>query len=369
MHLLIINTGSTSIKLKAYEVDDQGPRPLHGERYDAGQAPPRELLERFIAAADVEFQGICHRVVHGGSRLTGACLIDGQTEREIQRLSMLAPLHNPIALNWIKASRGVFRHDPPHVAVFDTAFYTALPPRARNYALPGPLARDYEIRRYGFHGTAHRAMWQRWCRLRPDLPDGGRLISLQLGGGCSMTASRGGVPQDTSMGFSPLEGLVMASRSGDLDPSVITYLMREKGLSPDAVDRLLNEDSGLKGVSGKSADMAVLLADETAQSRAAVELYCYRIRKYLGAYLAALGGADGIIFGGGVGEHAPVIRERVLAGMEWCGIALDAHANGAAVGGEGRINRPAGTVEVWVTPVDEAAILAQEAYDVLKDDA
>ncbi len=367
MHILIINTGSASTKLTAYEVSGDRSRPLHSEHYGAGEASPQALLEQFLAAHDMQVDAVCHRVVHGGSRLTGACLIDEDVEGEIERLAALAPLHNPVALSWIKASRSVFRRDPPHVAVFDTAFYTRLPPRARTYALPGALAQAYEIRRYGFHGIAHRAMWQRWCRLRPDLPDGGRLISLQLGGGCSMTATRDGTPLDTSMGFSPVEGLVMASRSGDLDPSVVTYLMREKGLSHQDVDRLLNEASGLKGVSGNSADMAVVLEDDAPASRAAVDLYCYRIRKYLGAYLAALGGADGIIFGGGVGEHAPLIRARALAGMEWCGIALDSHANEATVGREGRISQPASGIEAWVTPVDEAAVLAQEAYNVLKE--
>lgn len=365
MRILVINSGSASSKLALYEVVGHRPRQTSSEHYDAGEGPPQALLERFLGKTPPRIDGVCHRIVHGGSRMRNSCLLSAEVEDEIERLAQLAPLHNPVALQWVKASRAFLGNACPHAAIFDTAFYANLPIKAASYALPRPLAEEHEIRRYGFHGIAHQAMWERWCQLRKDLPGGARLITVQLGGGCSMTATLNGTPMDTSMGFSPVEGLVMASRSGDLDPSVVTYLMRRESLTPEAVDQLLNEESGLKGLSDRSPDIRALLDADDPYSREAIALYCYRVRKYLGAYLAVLGGADGILFGGGVGEHAPQIRAQILQGMEWCGITLDEHANSATVGREGRISRAAGGIEVWVTAVSEGDILAREAYTII----
>ena len=287
----------------------------------------------------------------------------------------LAPLHNPVSLRWICATREVLGADISQIAVFDTAFFTALPEIARTYAIPHELARKHALYRYGFHGLAHQAMWLGWCNrnLKPDTstldadqePDGReRIISIQLGSGCSITAIEKGVPRDTSMGFSPLEGLVMATRSGDIDPGLITYLQRQEGLTTEQLDQLLNEQSGLSGVSGRSGDMRQLLDSQDGQSRLAVDLYCYRARKYLGAYLAVLGGADAIIFGGGVGENVPAVREKILTGMQWCGIEVDSKRNRDS-SGIARISSEGSGVEVWVIPVDEAAILAREAAKIL----
>jgi acetate kinase len=325
------------------------------------------LLRGFLQEhAVAEIAVVAHRVVHGGQRFKEPCLLDAEAERAIAELAELAPLHNPAALRWIRACREVLGPEVPQAGVFDTAFFAGLPEVAATYALPGDLSRRHGIRRFGFHGLAHQSMGRRWRALRPDVEQGGRVISLQLGSGASVTAVDRGDPRDTSMGFSPLEGLVMATRSGDVDAGVLTFLQRVEGLSADALEEMLNRSSGLLGVSGFSSDMRELLASEAPAARLAVELYCYRARKYLGAYLAVLGGADAVLFGGGVGEHAASVRERILTGLEWCGIALDAEANRAATGQEARISAPESRTEVWVLPVDEATILAQEAAALLR---
>jgi acetate kinase len=305
---------------------------------------------------------VAHRVVHGGAHLTSTRRIDAEVEAEIERLAPLAPLHNPVALAWIGVCREVLGTDVSQVAVFDTAFYAKLPEVAATYALPRELGAKHRLRRYGFHGLAHQALWLRWRELRPDLPDGGRVISFQLGAGCSVTAIAHGQPLDTSMGFSPLEGLVMATRSGDVDPGLVTHLQRVERLSASDAERLLNERSGLLGVSGVSGDMRKLVGSDDPRARLALQLYCYRARKYLGAYLMVLGGADAILFGGGVGEHAATVRAGILEGLDWAGIRLDAAANAANTGREGRISDTGSRTEAWVIPVDEARLLAREAF-------
>jgi acetate kinase len=362
--VLTVNAGSSSTRLAVFGREEGALKPLaavhHRDAVEAGIALHGFLKEYGIGRVGV----VAHRVVHGGPALVAPCLIDARVEAEIDRLSPLAPLHNPAALAWIRSCRTLLGADVPQVAVFDTAFYADLPPVARTYAIPRDLARKHGVRRYGFHGLAHQALWRRWRAVRPHVPDGGRVISLQLGAGCSITAVNGGRAVDTSMGFSPLEGLVMATRCGDLDPGLVTYLQRAEGLSPEAAEHLLYHESGLRGVAGDD-DMRTLLASEEPDARRAVELYCYRARKYLGGYLAALGGADAVLFGGGVGENAPQIREAIVANMEWAGIALDAQANRAAAGTEACISRSDSRVQVWVIPVDEAAVLADEAVAVV----
>jgi len=360
--VLTVNAGSSSVRLAAFEADGGELRPRGTMRHETGPAQPIELLTAFVEQHLTDRpQRVAHRVVQGGMRLTATRWLDAEVEAEIERLIPLAPLHNPAALAWVRACREVPGTDVPQVAVFDTAFYAQLPALAATYALPWQLAEQYALRRYGFHGLAHQALWSRWRELRPDLHDGGRVISFQLGAGCSVTATLDGRAQDTSMGFSPLEGLVMATRSGDVDPALVTYLQRTEGSSSADMDRLLNERSGLLGVSGVSGDMRVLLNGSEPRMRLAVDLYAYRARKYLGAYLAVLGGADGILFGGGVGEHAAAVRAAILDGMAWAGIRLDAAANAATVGREGRISHAGSAIEAWVIPVDEARVLAKEA--------
>jgi acetate kinase len=367
MSILTVNTGSFSVRLNLFLLDDeQHLNIVGGEHYEPGAGEPEQLLRQFLRRPAPSVKIIAHRLVHGGSRLTASRLLDPEVEREIGRLIPLAPLHNPNALKWIEAARTVLGAGVPQVAVFDTAFYANLPEVARTYAIPRELSLKHELRRYGFHGLAHEAMVRRWQQLRPETADRGRTISLQLGAGCSVTAVDRGTPVDTSMGFSPLEGLMMATRSGDIDPGLVTFLQRREGLTPEQTDRLLNERSGLLGVSGVSADMRELLESGDPRARLAVDLYCYRARKYLGAYLAVLGGADAILFGGGVGENAPLVRAQILENMGWAGVALESAENLAAAGVERRISRADSPVEVWVIPVDEAAILAREALAAMR---
>lgn len=355
--LLTVNTGSSSVRLAAFTLEL---RRFAGVHYpDVGGAASR--LRAFLHERGVrDVIIVAHRVVHGGAKLRRPCVVDREVEAEIERLAPLAPLHNPVALAWIRACREVLGNEVAQVAVFDTAFYAQLPEHARRYALPRALCEKHDLRRYGFHGLAHEAMWLRWRALRPEVPDGGRVISLQLGAGCSITAVKHGNAIDTSMGFTPLEGLVMATRSGDVDPGLATFLQEAEALTSKQVEYLLVYDSGLRGMSGEG-DMQALLARDDADARLAVNVYCYRARKYIGAYFAALGGVDGILFGGGVGEHTPAIRSKILTDLESLGIVVDEAANRAAVGVEMRIGRGDRSVDVWVIPVDEAQVLARAA--------
>jgi len=372
MILLTVNTGSTSVKLTAFRVDagagEAGPPPrrLAAQHLTGASPDPAATLRGFLGQLDARPAVVAHRVVHGGTRFTGPTLLDEGTREEIAPLSELAPLHNPVALRWIDAAREACGPGVAHVAVFDTAFFAALPRLAAEYALPPDLGVELGVRRYGFHGLAHEAMWRRWCELEPKLPGGGRMITLQLGGGCSIAALERGRPQDTSMGFSPLEGLVMETRSGDIDAAIVPYLERRLGVSSERVLEMLNHCSGLTGVAGSPADPQALLEGGTDRARFAVELYCYRARKYLGAYLAVLGGCDAVTFGGGVGEHVAEVRARILAGLEWAGIELDPAANRAAKGSECRISAAGSRVRVWVIPVDEELLMVRAALALAK---
>jgi len=362
MTLLTVNSGSTSVKLALYEVSTSGaPVRVGAEQHSGAALDAHALLGALGKRLGSPPEAIAHRIVHGGTRFDQPTRIDRAVIAAIERLAPLAPLHNPPALRWVAATREVWGEALPQVAVFDTAFFAALPRRAAEYALPADLGLERDVRRYGFHGLAHEAMWRRWCELNPHLPHGGRLITVQLGGGCSVTAIDGGRPADTSMGFSPLEGLVMATRSGDIDAAVIPYLEQQLSLSGAEVVELLNTRSGLAGVAGNDANPAELLADPAPQSQFAVELYCYRIRKYLGAYLAVLQGCDGIVFGGGVGEHVPGVRSRALAGLGFAGVRLDEALNEAARGGEAGISPAGAAVRVQVIAVDEESVLAHAA--------
>jgi acetate kinase len=248
------------------------------------------------------------------------------------------------------------------VAVFDTAFHSTLPEKASKYAIPYDLASRHEIRRYGFHGIAHRYMTERYSAITSTPLEGARLITLQLGNGCSAAAVAGGRSVDTSMGFTPLEGLMMGTRTGDLDPTVPGFLAHREGVGIDEVEAWLNTRSGLLGVSGRSRDMRDLLqAERQGDARAglALEMFCYRVRKYIGAYLTVLGGVHAIVFGGGIGENAATVRARICAGMEWCGFRLDEDRNSKAVGSEACISAGDATVHAYVIPVDEGLMIAR----------
>ncbi len=369
MNILTINAGSSSLRLTVFSADQGGLRPVASAHPGTAEGPMESQLQQFIAAQHgIRIDAVAHRIVHGGARFSRPCRIDSAVETQLTQLIPLAPLHNAAALRLIRASRALFDARVAQIAVFDTGFYHDLPAVAARYALPTDLLVRHGLRRYGFHGLAHQALWQRWSAVQsPPIPDA-RVITLQLGSGASITAIRAGTPIDTSMGFTPLEGLMMATRCGDLDPGLLLHLQRELNISLDELDELLNRRSGLLGVSGLSADMRELLASDTAAAQLAVSMYCYRARKYIGAYMAALGGVDSIVFGGGVGENAPAIRARILADMAWAGIQLDAAANQGALAQEQIISSAVSRVSVWVIPADEQRLLAEHAMTALQAD-
>ncbi len=310
---------------------------------------------------------IGHRVVHGGDIFSAPIRVNEAVVAAIESLNSLAPLHNPLAVQVIRACQTFLSPDIPMVAVFDTSFFHALPDHVSCYALPHEWTLNYGIKRYGFHGIAHRYLYQRYHEIRKADTKTSRVITLQLGQGCSVAAIRGGTAVETSMGFTPLEGLIMATRCGDIDPGALLYLAER--LSIEQLRVGLNQHAGLLGVSGTSADMRELLRLEAqghSGAKLAIDAFCHRVRKYLGAYLAVLGGADAIVFSGGIGEHAPLIRERICAGMEWCGLVMDKAANAAATGtSEAFISTNSSHVAVYVIPADEELLIARDTRECL----
>ncbi|MGH7184075.1 MAG: acetate/propionate family kinase [Nitrospiraceae bacterium] len=398
MHVLVVNSGSSSIKFRlvevvkeptgalvslpaliqgavkgiggvaSFEVTGQGRDPSTAalEIGDHEQAL-RVLFDRLAGSID-KIEAVGHRVVHGGNRYVEPTLITEQVEADIDALSELAPLHNPSCLAGIRGARAVLGPSRPMVAVFDTAFHQTMPEVAKRYALPMELADRYRIRRYGFHGIAHASLANGYAACTGHSLGQVRLITLQLGNGCSVAAIAQGRSVETSMGFTPLEGLVMGTRSGDVDAAIVSYLSEREKVEAAEVERWLNERSGLLGLSGRSNDMRELLrlAEQEQDKRAefAIDLFCYRVRKYLGSYLAVLGGADAIVFGGGIGESAPQIRERICRNMEWCGLRLNRDRNRAAVGlapgCAAQISVDGSQPTAYVVAVDEEAWIAKE---------
>ena len=404
MNVLVLNSGSSTLKFQlvrtdaerlAANTDEKLARGtverLGGEAVlslQAGDGPARKVtapLRDHRAAVEylvgwmgggesgvgigkrADIDAVGHRVVHGGERFTRSAVVTPEGEEGIEAMSDLAPLHNPANLRGIEAARAVLGTGVPQVAVFDTAFHQTLPPHAYLYAIPYQLYRRYQVRRYGFHGTSHRYVAHRYRQLTGTAREHTNLVTLHLGNGCSACAVRGGDSVDTSMGFTPLEGLVMGTRSGDVDPTVLEYLGHKEGLSLGEAEALLNKQSGLLGVSGLTNDMRELLAEarehQDRRATLAVELFCYRVRKYVGAYLAAMGGADAVVFAGGVGENAAEVRERACAGLEWLGLTLDPARNAEMVGGrEGRISADGSRLAAWVIPTDEELLIARDTY-------
>lgn len=409
MRVLVLNCGSSSLKFSVLDVSRTGEEMLergveghiqgigdsatlelryHSGTLSDGPRPVIDYSEALQWAFDMlaskghgtqplqdqmSIEAVGHRIVHGGSRFCQSVRIDADIMRELEELADLAPLHNQAGLAGIMAARATLGESLPMIAVFDTTFHRTIPQHARLYAIPYALSSEHQIERYGFHGIAHASLAAGYSTLAGKSLAGTRLITVQLGSGCSATALLNGRSVDTSMGFTPLEGLIMGTRSGDVDPSLIRYLMRKENLPVEDVERLLNMQSGLLGISGRTQDMRELLRLETdaqeAQARLAVTMFCYRVQKYIGAYLAALLGADAVIFGGGIGENAPDIRARVCSAFDWCGLELDEARNRAAVGldpGDAvRISSDASTIEVIVVATDEASVIARETVRCL----
>ncbi len=363
MSLLTVNSGSSSARLAGHSVSGEEVRELFRRRHSLAEGlDPRETLARAMSEHGSP-AAILHRVVVGGEPGQLAVRIDAEVERGIEAATPRAPLHNPVALEWIRAARAEFP-DSDAIALFDTGFFAALPRAATEYALPAEYRQTHGIRRCGFHGLAHRALWRSWSRHRPDLERGGRILTLQLGSGASITALDRGVPRDTSMGYTPLEGLVMATRSGDVDPGALLHLIQHGGIDPAELGRALSTRSGLLGLSESDDRIDALMAASRPEARLAVDVYLHRIHRYVGAFLHLLGGIDGVVFGGGVGENSPEVRARVVKALSWCGAELDEEANRAAVGREGRISRRSSKIDVWVIPVDEATEMIDSARDL-----
>jgi acetate kinase len=398
MKVLVINCGSSTLKFQVFDVEgsEHGRRLAEGSvdrigesgtirlGIEGGEAKEeRAQIDDHAEAARrvlkwVDSSGLLkpdglgavgHRVVHGGIQFIQPTVINDEVMDGIEKVSDFAPLHNGPSLDAIRAAQDTLGQSIPMVAVFDTAFHRTLPQRASEYAIPRELAEKHQIWRYGFHGIAHRYMMERYAELASKPLDEININTLQLGNGCSATAIRGGRSVDTSMGLTPLEGLVMGTRSGDVDPSLAGFLAQREGVSVDEVEDWLNRRSGLLGVSGRSKDMRELLEAEgqgDSMAALAVEMFCYRIRKYIGAYMAALDGADAIVFGGGIGENAPAVRTRICEGMDWCGLRLDLTRNADATGTEALISPDDAKVQAYVVAVDEEMIIARETVSRLR---
>lgn len=388
MKVLVLNCGSYTLKFKVFELGNNGLHILvaHGiaERI-GGQGTMIFVAENsakllktamivdyadatrkifdWLGSLDIRPDAVGHRVVHGGRHFLEPALIDDDVIAGIEALRILAPLHNEPSLKAIRTASEVMGSSVPMVAVFDTAFHAKMPEYASLYAIPEEIAERHSIKRYGFHGIAHRYMVERYSSLTGRSLDRARLITLQLGNGCSATAVKEGHSIDTTMGLTPLEGLMMGTRSGDVDPHLPGFLAKNENMNIEQVEELLNKKSGLLGVSGLSQDMRELLkAEKRGDKKAslAVNMFCYRVRKQIGAYLAALGGADAVIFGGGIGENSPEVRARICEEMEWCGLILDDSKNIALKGIEGRITDEHSKIHAYVMPVDEEFLVARE---------
>ena len=369
MNILALNAGSSSLKYRLFRLTDEAEAVLADgniERVNRESLVP--AAQKAIAQCEpLGIDAVAHRVVHGGARFSEPTRITPEVLKDLRGLRELDPLHNPTEVALIEAAQKLLPNVPA-VALFDTAFHRTLPEVAYRYALPWELADRLNLRRYGFHGLSHQYVSRRLLECLGRVAEGTKLITCHLGSGSSVCALRDGLSVDTSMGLTPLEGLVMGTRSGDLDPGLLLYLLRTQKMTPEAVDDLLNHQSGLLGISGKSADVRDLeLAAGAGDSRAALalELFAYRVRKYLGAYAAVLGGLDAIAFTGGIGEHAAGLRDRICRELEYLGVRLAADRN--QQGGEGavQISRADSLVSVWVIPTDEERQMARETGGLL----
>ncbi|MFD8431894.1 MULTISPECIES: acetate kinase [Streptomyces] len=394
--VLVLNSGSSSVKYQLLDMRDGGRlavglverigesgsrlkhSPAGGEsRERNGSVPDHDAALKAMAAEldrdglgldSPELAAIGHRVVHGGLRFTEPTVVDDAVLAEIERLIPVAPLHNPANLTGIRTAQAL-RPDLPQVAVFDTAFHTTMPESAARYAIDVETADAHRVRRYGFHGTSHAYVSRETARLLGRAPEDVNVIVLHLGNGASASAVRGGRCVDTSMGLTPLEGLVMGTRSGDTDPAVIFHLMRVGGMSADEIDTLLNKRSGLIGLCGDNDMREIRRRVDAGDERAglAFDIYIHRLKKYIGAYYAVLGRVDAVAFTAGVGENSAPVREAAVAGLEGLGLAVDGGLN--AVRGDGaRLISPADArVAVAVVPTDEEMEIAAQTYALVND--
>jgi len=412
MNILVLNCGSSSLKFQIIQTDKEM------IEKDADKQLAKGLIERIGSQALVTFQAtgktaikyaaplrdhraaldhivkwiisddsqipgiqsladihaVGHRVVHGAERFTQSTIIDDKVIRGIEDCIDLAPLHNPANLKGITAARELLGPGVPAVAVFDTSFHSTMPESSFLYAIPYQLYRRHKIRRYGFHGTSHRYVAFRYRQITGKKHEETNVITVHLGNGCSACAIKNGDSFDTSMGLSPLEGLVMGTRGGDVDPAVLEFLSSKEGMSMNEIDTLLNKQSGLLGISGLTNDMRDLLAEardhQDRRATLAINMFTQRVKKYIGAYLAEINGADAIIFTGGIGENSADIRQRICANLEWLGIEIDEHLNREKVGGkEGDISTKKSRIKVFVIPTNEELLIARDTVRCVIDNS
>jgi acetate kinase len=410
MNILVLNCGSSSLKFQIVETDldliDQNADKQKAkgliERIGsqslitlqaAGKPPVKQAtplrdhrtaldyIVRWIISPEAGIPGIQsladihavgHRVVHGAEKFTRSVLINDDVIKGIEDCIDLAPLHNPANLKGIYAARTLFGPGIPEVAIFDTSFHSTMPETSYLYAIPYQFYRRHKVRKYGFHGTSHRYVAYRYRQLTGKEREGTNIITMHLGNGCSACAIKSGDSFDTSMGLTPLEGMVMGTRGGDIDPSIIEFLAHKEGMSLNEIDAMLNKQSGLLGLSGLTNDMRDLLDEEREhqdrRAKLAIDVFCQRAKKYIGAYLAELGCAEAIVFTGGIGENAAAIRQRICSGLECLGVTLDENLNVSTVGGkEGEISTSQSTIKVFVIPTNEELLIARDTVRCVRN--
>ncbi len=397
MDVLVINAGSSSLKYQLLNAKTQEVRAIGicervgsqeafhkygiGENEHVDEIPMEDHDKAFSVVIEAltsgpakaidslaEIEAVGHRVVQGGRFYPESVYITDEVLAKIEDLATLAPLHNPPALMGINACRH-HMPDVPMVAVFDTSFFQTLEPKTYMYPLPYELYESHDIRKYGAHGTSHRYVSERGADVLGIPCEKARIITLHLGNGCSASAVEGGVAKDTSMGLTPLDGLMMGTRCGAIDPAIVPFVMELEGLSPSEVNNLMNKKSGLLGVSGVSNDLrSVQEAAEAGNERAqlAIDMYANSVKKYIGIYLAVMGGADGIVFTAGIGENSAMMRGKILEGLEGLGIKLDAEKN-ALRGGERYISTDDSPIKVMVIPTNEEYMIARDTHEIVSN--
>lgn len=396
MKVLVLNSGSSSIKYQFIDTEKKvalakglvdrigmAGAVLSHQRYDGDKIKiAGEILDHQIAVEYVlgvmlsknhgviddkkDIEAVGHRVVHGGESFTGSVFISDEVVKVLQDNIELAPLHNPPNIKGIQACQRILP-DTPQCGVFDTAFHAQMPPKSYLYGIPYELYKKYKIRRYGFHGTSHLYVSQKAAELLGKDISLLKIVTAHLGNGCSIAAIKHGKSIDTSMGFTPLEGLLMGTRSGDLDPSLILYIMGKEGLTIGEANTLLNKHSGLIGISGESSDMREILSavkDNQQRAKWAFEIFCYRIKKYIGAYAAAMGGLDALVFTGGIGENAKEVREEICKDLEFLGIELDDIKNS---NGEEFISKSDSKAAVLRIPTNEELVIAMDTAKIVSE--
>ncbi len=398
MKILVLNSGSSSIKYQLFNMEEEivlakgiverigiadsfleqennAGEELRWEEDIADHSKGISLVIKALQDDDKgvlrdmdEISAIGHRVVHGGEKFADSVKIDADVIAQIEEVSDLAPLHNPPNLAGIKECQKLLP-DKPQVAVFDTAFHQTMPAAAYIYALPYEYYEKYGIRRYGFHGTSHKFVARRAAELLPKEKEESKIITCHLGNGASVAAVDGGKSVDTSMGLTPLEGLVMGTRCGDIDPAIVPFLQKREGLSPEEIDNVMNKESGLLGISGvsnDSRDISEAVEDGNERAKLAEDVFQYRVKKYIGAYAAAMGGLDAIVFTAGIGENASEIRAGILSELEFLGFELDEEENNKR-GEELEISTSDSEVKVFVIPTNEELVIAKDTAAIVAE--